>query len=142
MECLQVWPIPAEGNEWANLNDEEDRMATEAVPRSATAPIPGPRAVADTPPDIRPRAGYELLVGVEKVLALLTEEGRTPNAIALADDLRTALARTAALGDSCRVRPHCDGVRLAADLLLRDEVVDAHAILIRMRTELADRQHR
>jgi hypothetical protein len=98
--------------------------------------------VADTPPDIRPRAGYELLVGVEKVLALLTVEGGAPNAIALADDLRTALARTAALGDSCRVRPQCDGVRLAADLLLRDEVVDAHAILIRMRTELADRQHR
>jgi hypothetical protein len=112
-------------------------MATEAVPRSA--PIPGPRLVA--PPDIRPRAGHELHSGVEKVLAQLTAKG-APNTIALADDLRTALARTAALGDSCRVRPQCDGVRLAADLLLRNEVVDAHAILIRMRSELADRQRR
>lgn len=114
-------------------------MATEAVPRSATRPIPGPR-VFDAPPDIRPRAGHELHVGVEKVLALLAKEGDTPNALGLADDLRTALARTAALGDSCRVRPQCDGVRLAADLLLRGEVVDAHGILIRMQSELADRQ--
>jgi hypothetical protein len=81
-------------------------MATEAVPRAVTTAIPGPRT--DGPPDIRPRAGYELLVGVEKVLAMLP--GHTPG---LADDLRTALARTAALGDSCRVRPQCDGVRLA-----------------------------
>jgi len=113
-------------------------MATEAVPRSA--PIPGPRVMATTP-DIRPRAGHELFVGVDKVLTRLTADGM-PNAIGLADDLRTALARTAALGDSCRVRPQCDGVRLAADLLLRGEVVDAHAILIRMQSELADRQRR
>lgn len=115
-------------------------MATEAAPRSATRAIPGPRRV-DPPPDIRPRAGHELLVGVEKVLASLpgTDTPPTPH-LGLADDLRTALARTAALGDSCRVRSQCDGVRLAADLLLRGEVVDAHAILIRMRTELADRQ--
>lgn len=115
-------------------------MATEAVPRTATRPIPGPRVVPT--PDIRPRAGHELLVGVDKVLAELTRDESTPDTIALADDLRTALARTAALGDSCRVRPQCDGVRLAADLLLRGEVVDAHAILIRMQTELADRQRR
>ncbi|TDV55188.1 hypothetical protein CLV71_103429 [Actinophytocola oryzae] len=110
-------------------------MATEAVPRS----MPGPRVV-DLPPDIRPRAGHELLVGVEKVLSRLTSGPQ--KAVGLADDLRTALARTAALGDSCRVRPQCDGVRLAADLLLRDEVVDAHAILVRMRAELADAQRR
>jgi hypothetical protein len=116
-------------------------MATEAVPRSTTRPIPGPRA-ADLPPDIRPRAGHELLVGVEKVLAVLTVEGGTHNPLGLSDDLRTALARTAALGDSCRVRPQCDGVRLAADLLIRGEMVDAHAILSRMQTELADRQRR
>jgi hypothetical protein len=112
-------------------------MATEAVPRTETRSIPGPRAVNDTP-DIRPRAGHELLVGVEKVLARI----EASDTIALADDLRTALARTAALGDSCRVRPQCDGVRLAADLLLAGEVIDAHAILIRMGTELADRQRR
>jgi hypothetical protein len=113
-------------------------MATEAVPRTTTRSIPGPRAVTE-PPDIRPRAGHELFVGVEKVLARI--KGAV-NPIGLADDLRTALARTAALGDSCRVRPQCDGVRLAADLLLAGEVIDAHAILIRMRTELADRQRR
>lgn len=115
-------------------------MATEAVPRTETRPIPGPRVVPT--PDIRPRAGHELLVGVDQVLARLAEGAGAPETIGLADDLRTALARTAALGDSCRVRPQCDGVRLAADLLLRGEVVDAHAILIRMQTELADRQRR
>lgn len=113
-------------------------MATEAVPRSATTPIPGARVI-DPPPDIRPRAGHELLVGVEKVLARL---GQAEPPLGLADDLRTALARTAALGDSCRVRPQCDSVRLAADLLLRGEAVDANAILIRVQTELVDRQRR
>jgi len=120
-------------------------MAPEAVHMTATRPIPGPRAVADPTPDIRPRAGYELLVGVEKAVDRLVEAtaaGEVVGPIGLADDLRTALARTAALGDSCRVRPQCDGVRLAADLLLAGEVVDAHAILIRMRSELADRQRR
>lgn len=121
-------------------------MATRAVPTSATTPIPGPRAVADvTPdviPDVRPRAGYELLVGVDNVLTRLTDAAGNPHPGGLADVLRTALARTAALGDSCRVRPQCDGVRLAADLLLRSEVVDAHAILIRMQSELVDRQRR
>ncbi|HEX6360391.1 hypothetical protein [Actinophytocola sp.] len=116
-------------------------MATEAVPRTVPRPLPGPRVTAPTP-DIRPRAGHELLVGVEKVLDRLRDTDSAPNAQSLADDLRTALARTAALGDSCRVRPQCDGVRLAADLLLADEVVDAHAILIRMQSELADRQRR
>jgi hypothetical protein len=131
--------LSCRGNRWADLNDEEDRMATEAVPRTVIAAIPGPRT--DAPPDIRPRAGHELLVGVEKVLAALPGSG-TVRAIRLADDLRIALARTAALGDSCRVRPQCDAVRLAADLLLAGETVDAHATLIRMQQELADRQRR
>jgi hypothetical protein len=74
---------------------------------------------------------------VEKVLARLASPGETTG---VADDLRTALARTAALGDSCRVRPQCDGVRLAADLLLAGELIDAHAILVRTQSELADRQ--
>lgn len=113
-------------------------MATEAAPMTATRPIPGPR-VELTTPDIRPRAGHDLLLGVDKVLGRLAEPGSRDG---LADDLRTALARTAALGDSCRIRPQCDGVRLAADLLLAGEVVDAHAILVRMQGELADRQRR
>lgn len=111
-------------------------MATEAVAMTATRPIPVPRVVPTTP-DIRPRAGHDLLAGVDTVLGRLAEPGDTTG---LADDLRTALARTAALGDSCRIRPQCDGVRLAADLLLAGEVVDAHAILVRMQAELADRQ--
>lgn len=111
-------------------------MATEAASMTATTMIPGPRT--DTAnPDIRPRAGHDLFVGVDKVLARLAEPGDT---IGLADDLRTALARTAAMGDSCRIRPQCDGVRLAADLLQAGEVVDAHAILVRTQAELADRQ--
>jgi len=129
-------------------------MATEAAPRTVTRPVtrpvarpvtrtaasPAPRALpgprVDSPPDIRPRAGHELRVGVERVLARLTEQSA---AIGLADDLRTALARTAALGDSCRVRPQCDGVRRAADLLLAGEVAAATPILVRVRAELADR---
>lgn len=111
-------------------------MATEAAPMTAIRPIPGPRVVSTTP-DIRPRAGHDLLTGVDKVLTRLAGPGELDG---LADDLRTALARTAALGDSCRIRQQCDGVRLAADLLLAGEVVDAHAILVRMQAELADRQ--
>jgi hypothetical protein len=109
-------------------------MTTEAVQRTTVRHIPGPRA--DSPPDIRPRAGHELRIGVEKVFARLTE----PNAArGLADDLRTALARTAATGDSCRVRPQCDGVRQAADLLLTGEVAGARPILGRVLAELSDR---
>ncbi|MFC4855195.1 hypothetical protein [Actinophytocola glycyrrhizae] len=111
-------------------------MAIEAAQMTATRPIPGPRTVM-TAPDIRPRAGHDLLMGVDKVLARLAEPDDT---LGLADDLRTALARTAALGDSCRIRQQCDGVRLAADLLLAGEVVDAHAILVRTQTELTDQQ--
>lgn len=113
-------------------------MATKAASMTATSPIPGPRVAAATP-DIRPRAGHDLLMGVDKVLDRLMEPGDTTG---LADDLRIALARTAALGDSCRIRPQCDGVRLAADLLLAGEVVDAHAMLVRMQADLADRQRR
>jgi hypothetical protein len=113
-------------------------MATEAAAPPATRTLPGPRS-ATTTPDIRPRAGHELLLGVDKVLAGLTAPGDT---LGLADDLRTALARTAALGDSCRVRPQCDDVRLAADLLQTGDVAGAQATLVRVRTELADRQRR
>src|SRR5689334_13403571 len=115
----------------ADLNDEEDRMATEAVAIVTRPPLPGPRMPAVTP-DIRPRAGHDLLAGVDKVLGRIAGPG---DPTGLVDDLRTALARTAALGDSCRIRPQCDGVRLAADLLLAGEVVDAHAILVRMQAE-------
>lgn len=111
-------------------------MAIQAAPTTATRTIPGPRRDADTP-DIRPRAGHDLLLGVDRVLSRLAKPGDTRGP---ADDLRIALARTAAMGDSCRIHPQCDGVRLAADLLLAGEVVDAHAILVRMRAELADRQ--
>jgi hypothetical protein len=110
-------------------------MTTEAAPLLATRSIPGPRTVPN--PDIRPRAGHELFVGVEQVLTRLSTPGEVTGVV---DTLRTALARTAALGDSCRVRPQCDGVRLAADLLLTGEIIDAHAILVRTKAELADRQ--
>ncbi|MGB3440447.1 MAG: hypothetical protein WBA97_17000 [Actinophytocola sp.] len=102
--------------------------AAKAVPMTATTMIPGQRTETATP-DIRPRAGHDLFVRVDMVLALLAEPGETIGTIGLADDLRTALARTAAMGDSCRIRPQCDAVRLAADLLLAGEVLEAHAIL-------------
>lgn len=109
-------------------------MATEAAPMTAATMIPGPRTDTETP-DIRPRAGHDLFAGVDRVLARLAEPGDTTG---LADDLRTALARTAAMGDSCRIRLQCDSVRLAADLLQSGDVVDAHAILVRTQAERAD----
>lgn len=112
-------------------------MATDAAAhRMLTTQIPGQRT---DPPDIRPPAGHELLVGVEAVIAQLGQPGSSRR---LADDLRTVLARTAATGDSCRVRAQADGVRRAADLLLRGDVDEARPVLIQVRAELADRRRR
>jgi hypothetical protein len=95
------------------------------------ARIPGPRQIPV--PDIRPRAGYDLLVGVDAVLPELSvQSGR-----ALADDLRTALARTSARGDTCRVHNQAETVRAAVDLLLAGSVDEARITLLRVRTELS-----
>jgi hypothetical protein len=95
------------------------------------ARIPGPRQVPV--PDIRPRAGYDLLVGVDAVLPKLSVQ----NGTALADDLRTALARTSARGDTCRVHHQAETVRAAVDLLLAGSIDEARTVLLRVRTELS-----
>ncbi len=98
------------------------------------ARIPGPRPIPV--PDIRPRAGHDLLVGVDAVLPKLSVQSRT----ALADDLRTALARTSARGDTCRVHSQAETVRAVVDLLLAgaaDAVDEARTALTRVRTELS-----
>ena len=71
-------------------------------------------AIQDAVPDIRPRAGYDLLVGIESVLPRL--EAPTDPA-RLADSLTTALVRCAACGDTSRVREQAAAVRRAAALL-------------------------
>lgn len=95
------------------------------------ARIPGPRPIPV--PDIRPRAGHDLLVGVDLVLPNLSLHSRT----ALADDLRTALARTSARGDTCRVHNQAETVRAVVDLLLAGAVDEARTALLRVRTELS-----
>ena len=83
----------------------------------------------DQVPDLQPAAGHYLLTGIEAVLAGLTATvGAPPDGGRLADELRSALARTAACGDTCRVRAAADAVRSAAGLLLTgptDAAVDA-----------------
>jgi hypothetical protein len=92
-------------------------------------------------PDLRPSAGHYLLAGVTTVLAQLTEPVSTDSMAAhpLADELRTALARTAACGDTCRVRPAADAVRAAMNLLLAGSADEANQILVRVQAELARR---
>lgn len=102
--------------------------AGRAVP---VARIPGPRSVPV--PDIRPRAGHDLLVGVDAVLSKLSVRSPT----ALADDLRTALARAAARGDTCRVHSQAETVRAVVDLLLAGALDEARTALLRVRTELS-----
>jgi hypothetical protein len=64
----------------------------------------------------RPAAGDCLLDGIDTVLARLTAPAGQ-----LVDELRLALARTAARGDTCRVPDAADRVRAAAELLLAGE---------------------
>lgn len=111
----------------------------EAMPPAGRAApvarIPGPRP---TPvPDIRPRAGHDLLVGVDAVLPKLPASSSVQSRTALADDLRTALARTSARGDTCRVHSQAETVRAVVDLLLAGAVDEAGTALLRVRTELS-----
>lgn len=103
-------------------------------------PLPRRSRTATSPTDLRPAAGHYLLAGVEAVLSQFGDGA--PPAGRLADELRGALARTAACGDTCRVRLAADSVREAANLL-RDGVIDqAELVLIRVRNELTSRPHR
>jgi hypothetical protein len=99
------------------------------------ARLPLPRARLEHAPDFQPAAGHYLLAGVNAVLPQL---GAGP-AAGLADELRVALARTAACGDTCRVRPAADAVRLAATLLLNGSVEEAREQLQHVKGELLAR---
>jgi hypothetical protein len=78
-------------------------------------------AIQDAVPDIRPRAGYDLLTGIDGVLRGLDEPD--PDGDLAAEALMTALVRCAACGDISRVREQADAVRLAA-ALLRDGMLE------------------
>jgi hypothetical protein len=86
-------------------------------------------------PDLQPAAGHYLLAGIDAVLLALPAS----SALLLAEELRGALARTAACGDTCRVRQAADSVRLAAGLLRAGSVDDAELLLNTARAELVDR---
>jgi hypothetical protein len=102
--------------------------------RHRGAKLPPPRPRPEHLPDIRPAAGHYLLAGIEAAVHHLSDP--TPDIHAVADDLRAALARTAACGDTCRIRTAADDVRLAAALLLSDSLTEAHEALDRAQANL------
>jgi hypothetical protein len=87
----------------------------------------------DQVPDIRPRAGHDLLVGIERVLPRLDDP---EDPAELAENLMTALVRCAACGDVSRVRDQADAIRRAAALLRADDPEQAGLVLARTRTAL------
>lgn len=113
--------------------------------RALTAParrtVPGARQGRFTErlPDLRPAAGHYLLAGIDAVLPHLDDRA---DALALADELRVALARTAACGDTCRVRPAADAVRLAVNLMMTGGMAEARQELTRARSGLDARASR
>jgi hypothetical protein len=90
-------------------------------------------AIQDARPDIRPRAGHDLLVGIERVLPDL-DDAEDP--AELAEYLMTALVRCAACGDISRVRAQADDIRRAAALLRGEDPVLAAPVLRRARAAL------
>lgn len=98
--------------------------------------IPRARPDSDHMPEMLPSAGHYLIAGIDTVLSRLTGAA---DRLALADDLRVALARTAACGDTCRVRGAADAVRVSVGLVLSGAVEQARAELERIRADLAKR---
>lgn len=98
----------------------------------------GPEVVRAGEPQARrprPPAGECLVEGIDAVLPLLTT--RPPAVtVALVEDLRAALARTAARGDTCRVHAAAESVRQAVDLLLAGSTEAAGEALRRARAVL------
>jgi hypothetical protein len=90
-------------------------------------------ASLDQVPDIRPRAGHDLLVGIERVLPKLDDPDDPAE---LAENLMTALVRCATCGDVSRVREQADAIRRAAALLRTDESEQAGLVLEGARTAL------
>ncbi|MFI7673143.1 hypothetical protein [Actinophytocola sp. NPDC049390] len=95
---------------------------------------PTPRRAEPVPP-----AGRFLLAGIDAVLPRLTAPApaSTPPP-RLVDDLRAALARTAACGETCQVTQAADGVRLATSLLLAGATDEARQALRDARSVLVD----
>jgi hypothetical protein len=110
--------------------------ASPAVHSGRRPLIPRARPGSDGLPEMLPSAGHYLIAGIDSVLPRLTG---TPDPLALADDLRVALARTAACGDTCRVRGAADAVRSTVALLLDGAFEEARAELVRTRMDLARR---
>jgi hypothetical protein len=117
------------------MTRQRDRIPAIAARRTT---LPGARQGRrhERLPDLRPAAGHYLLAGIDAVLPGLDS---TPDVLELADELRVALARTAACGDTCRVRPAADAVRLAVNLVLAGCLADARLELVRARSELGAR---
>lgn len=86
-------------------------------------------AIQDAVPDIRPRAGHDLLTGIDSVLARLDRP--EPDWDQAAEDLMTALVRCAACGDISRTREQADRVRLAA-ALLRDGLTERAGTILKV----------
>jgi hypothetical protein len=92
-------------------------------------------AIKDAVPDIRARAGHDLLAGLERVLPRLDDPAGADLA-ELAENLLTALVRCAACGDISRVRVQADAIRLAAAHLRADSPEQAAPVLEQARTAL------
>jgi len=89
--------------------------------------------IKDAVPDIRPRAGHDLLTGIDSVLSRLPAD---PDHDRAAEDLMTALVRCAACGDISRVRTQADAVRLAAAYLREGRLDRAGTVLALARADL------
>jgi hypothetical protein len=85
-------------------------------------------AIQDAVPNIRPRAGYDLLAGIDSVLPRL--DAPEPDGDAAAESLLTALVRCSARGDIPQVREQADSVRFAA-ALLRDGMSERAVLMLK-----------
>jgi hypothetical protein len=120
---------------------------TGTYPQDAGSPTAHRKTTRTTPTvdgrQDRPTAGRSLLTGIDAVLPILTAPGQSSAVTRqLVEDLRAALARTAARGDTCRVHAAADSVRLAADLLLAGSTEAARQALRLARTDLSDTRRR
>ena len=97
--------------------------------------VPQQRSSREPVPDLRPVPGLYLVAGINASLTALAAPSF--DTWQLADDLKTALARTAACGDTCRVRPAADAVRAAAVLLYAGAPDEARPVLLHARSLLA-----
>lgn len=98
--------------------------------------VPQQRSSREPVPDLRPVPGLYLVAGINASLTALS--AASFDTWQLADDLKTALARTAACGDTCRVRPAADAVRAAANLLYAGAPDEARPVLLHARSLLAN----